>query len=248
MYTASMKTYALSDTDLYLDVSTPQEKEYVLRVRDLPQEQKPREKLLNLGPRALSVSELFAIILGNGTKKEGVLEMANKVVKEYGERVLSSHTDPKYIAKELSIPLVKAMQIVAASELGRRFYDKNAGGLPVLRTAQDAYEYLKDMHNLQKEHVRGIYLNTHHQVIHDEVISIGTVNSNLIHPREVFKPALTHGAAGVLIAHNHPSGIAEASPSDIAVTRQLIEAGAILGITFVDHIIVTKEKFISVTV
>lgn len=248
MTTFATKTYTLADTDLFLDISTPLERQYILRVRDLPKDQKPREKLLTLGPRALTVSELFAVILGNGTKKEGVLEIADKVVKEYGEKVLSSHNDPKQLAEELNIPLVKAMQIVAASELGRRFYDKTAGGLAVIRTPQDAYEYLKDMHNLQKEHVRGIYLNAHHQVIHDEVISIGTVNSNLIHPREVYKPALTHGAAGVLIAHNHPSGIAEASPADIAVTRQLVEAGAILGITFVDHIIVTKDRFISVTI
>ncbi|HRH26099.1 MAG TPA: DNA repair protein RadC [Candidatus Paceibacterota bacterium] len=240
--------YSIKDTDLFLDVSTPREREYVLRVRDLPKEDQPREKLLSTGPGALSVSELLAIVLGSGTKKEGVLEMSEKIVKEYGERVLSRQVNAEEMATELDIPLFKAMQVVAVSELGRRFFDKTAGGMAVLRTPEDAYNYLHDMHNLPKEHVRGIYLNAHHQVIHDEVISIGTVNSNLIHPREVFRPALQYGAAGVILAHNHPSGVMEASISDIEVTNQLIESGKILGITLIDHIIVSGEKFISIDV
>ena len=190
----------------------------------------------------------MAIVLGNGTKKEDVLAMSQKVVREYGDRILSKQLNAEEFAKELDIPLTKAMQIVAVSELGRRFYQKNAGGLSVIRNTQDAYAYLRDMHNLPKEHVRGIYLNTHHQVIHDEVVSIGTVNSNLIHPREVFRPAIQYGAAAVIIAHNHPSGIMKASDSDIEVTKQLVAAGKVLGIHLIDHIIVSADTFISIDV
>jgi len=240
--------YSFRESDLLLDIDTKRQAQYVIKVRDLPSEDKPRERLLRIGPGALSVPELIAIVLGNGTKKEDVLSMSHRVVKEYGEKILSRHIDPKEFAKELDIPLMKAMQIVAVSELGRRFYEKNTGGMAVVRTAQDAYQYLRDMSQLPKEHVRGIYLNTHHQVIHDEIISIGTVNSNLIHPREVFKPALQHGASAVIIAHNHPSGVLVASDSDKEVTRQLIEAGRVLGIHLIDHLIIGKEGFISVDV
>ena len=116
----------------------------------------------------------------------------------------------------------------------------------VVRTAEDVFEHAKDMRGLPKEHLRGIYLNAHYKVIHDEVISIGTVDTNIVHPREVFKPALEYSAAAVILAHNHPSGELEASPADVAVTRQLVEAGRMLGIPLIDHVIVTREGFRSV--
>jgi len=102
------------------------------------------------------------------------------------------------------------------------------------------------MRTLSKEHLRGIYLNAHHKVIHDEVISIGTVNANIIHPREVFKPALEYSAAAVVLVHNHPSGEVGPSDADVDVTKQLIEAGKLLGIALVDHVIVTKDTFQSI--
>ncbi len=242
------KSYVLTDTDLLMDVDNKRQAGYVIKVRDMEESDKPREKLIAGGPGALSVAELMAIVLGTGTKKEEVLEMANRVVKEYGERILSRQVSAEQLATDLDIPIGKASQIVAVGELGRRFFDKTAEGLAVIRTPEDAHHYLRDMHNLPKEHVRGIYLNTHYQVIHDEVISIGTVNSNLVHPREVFRPALQYGAAAVIIAHNHPSGVMKASDSDIATTKQIVEAGKILGIHVIDHIIVSGDKFISVDV
>ena len=104
------------------------------------------------------------------------------------------------------------------------------------------------MQSLPKEHLRGIYLNSHHKIIHDEVISIGTVNSNLIHPREVFKPAIQYGAAAIILAHNHPSGILEPSQADIDITKQLIAVGKIVGINLLDHIIIGKDSFMSIDV
>jgi DNA repair protein RadC len=120
--------------------------------------------------------------------------------------------------------------------------------LAVIRTAADLYDYVKDMHTLPKEQLRGIYLDTHNRVIHQEVISIGTINSNIVHPREVFKPALEYGAAAVVLVHNHPSGISTPSLSDVEITKQLIEAGKIIGIHLLDHVVVTKNGYSSVEV
>lgn len=247
--------YKLKDSDLLMTNDTiddsplnwpAEEHQYVLRIRDLPREEKPREKILSNGPSALSMTELLALILSSGNKKEGVLELSNRIVREYGTNTLLNHTDPKKLSNELDIPLIKAMQIVAIGELGRRLYQKNEKGLTVLRNAKDTYEYLYEMRSLPKEQIRGIYLDTHNRVIHDEVIAIGTVNSNLTHPREVFRPALQYNAAGIILAHNHPSGIAQASHADIEITNQLIKAGKIIGVHVLDHIIVTKDGFSSI--
>jgi DNA repair protein RadC len=146
------------------------------------------------------------------------------------------------MAEELDIPEAKTVQIVACAELGKRFFQKNTEGAAVLRTAKDVADYAYDMQHLTKEHLRGIYLNSHYQVIHDEVISIGTVDTNMVHPREVFRPAVAYGAVAVILVHNHPSGILKPSQADIEVTEHLIQAGKLMGIQVVDHVIVGKGK------
>lgn len=241
--------YVIKDNDLILDGHANEVgKKYILKVRDLPNEDKPREKLQKSDPGALSVKELLAIILNTGTKKEGVLEMVSRISKEYGEKSLSNQKDVRKLSEDLDIPLGKAAQIVAAFELGRRFYDKKENGAAVLRSARDVYEYLADMRSLPKEHLRGIYLNTHHKVIHDEVISIGTINSNIIHPREVFRPAIEHSATAIILAHNHPSGIVAPSKEDIEVTEKIVETGKIMGIDLIDHVIIGRDKFESIKI
>jgi len=240
---AAAKLYTWEENGLILDAK---DKKYVLRIRDLPTEEKPREKLTRYGPAVLSVSELLAIVLSVGTKKEGVLAMANRLVKEYGEKSITNETDPKKLTEALDIPLTKACQIVACFEIGRRFFKTSNGRPTVVRTAKQAYEYVRDMRDLPKEHLRGIYLDNHYRAIHDETISIGSLTSNIVHPREVFKPALEYSAVALILAHNHPSGIAKPSQADIDITNQLIEAGKILGITLLDHLIVTKKRFVSV--
>lgn len=230
--------------DLLLDA---REKTYELKLRDLPAEERPREKLIKHGPAVLSVAELIAIILGVGTKREEVLAMSRRLLKEYGDSAIVNQKDPKKIEDLLGIPLVKACQVVACFELGRRFFKAHDGKKPItVRTASQVYEYLKDMRDLPKEHLRGLYLNNHYQLIHDEVISIGSLTSNIIHPREVFRPALEYSASAVILAHNHPSGVAKPSEADIAITRQIVEAGKILGVNVLDHLIITKSKFESV--
>lgn len=223
-------------------------KRYFLKIRDLLPEEKPREKLIKHGAAVLSTSELLAVVLNTGTKKEGVLEMSNRIIKDYGEGGLMTQKNPTTLSKDLDIPIGKSLQIVAFAELGRRFFAKNNSSLPVIRTAKEVYEYTRDMQNLSKEHLRGLYLNAHYKVIHDEVISIGTVDANIIHPREVFKPAIEHSAVALILVHNHPSGMCEPSVADINVTKQIIEAGKVLGVDLIDHIIVTKENFISIPV
>lgn len=237
--------YTQEDTNLFLDNPL---KEYVLRIADLPVNEKPRERLIEGGPEILTPSELLAIVLNVGTKTEGIMEMANRIVREYGEKSIFAERNPTKVSLDWEIPIVKACQIVACGELGRRFYEKNSAGFKVIRNASDVYEYLKDMQNLPKEHLRGLYLNSHNRIIHDEVISIGTINTNIVHPREVFRPAIEYSAAAVVLAHNHPSGNPSPSTEDVEITEQLIRAGKIIGINVLDHVIITKDTFVSVKV
>lgn len=236
-------SYKISDRNFILNHG----KQYkILAVRDLPDNEKPREKLLQYGVGALSSAELLAIVLGVGTKKEEVFSMANRLLREYGEKGIAYQRDPAIIEKDLKIPSAKACQIVACFELGRRFYQKKPGSLITIRTAKQAFTYLKDMGNLNKEQFRGLYLNSHYQLVHDEVISIGTLNASLVAPREVFHPALEYSAAAIIIAHNHPSGSLKATKADVEITNKLIEAGNIMDIEVLDHIIIGKNKFASI--
>jgi DNA repair protein RadC len=233
--------YILKDKALALDGG------YVLKVRDLPDTDKPRERLLAKGPQELSSNELLAILIGSGTVKEDVLSMSARILKEYGEKSLLTRTDAKALATDLDIPLVKAMQIIAAGELGRRFFKRNGAGVAVIRTVADVFSYCAGMRSLPKEHLRGLYLNSHFQIIHDELLSVGSVDMSVVHPREVFKPALEYSAAAVVLVHNHPSGVTTPSKADITVTKQLKEAGELLCIELVDHVIVTETGFESVS-
>lgn len=235
MQLATQVFYRVSDNDVMLD-----DAEYELRVKDLPSEERPREKMLQQGAGVLSQAELVAVLWGVGTRKEDVLTMAQRTLQEYGERAILTARKPSELAETLSIPLNKACQLVAAFELGRRAYATGRTGRPIeVRTPRQAYYYFRDMGLNSKEQLRGIYLGSRHQVVHDEIISIGSLTSNIVHPREVFQPAVERGAVAVIIAHNHPSGSLEPSQADVEVTRQLIAAGQILGIDLLDHLIIT---------
>ncbi len=219
---------------------------YHLKIRDLADEEKPREKMLKYGVSVLTSPELLAVMLSNGTKKEGILEMSERLIKEYGEGGVMSENNPTELSKKFDIPIVKSMQIIACAELGRRFFQKKDASVPMVRTAREVFEYVHDMRTLSKEHLRGLYLNAHYKVIHDEVISIGTVDGNMIHPREVFKPALEYSAVALILVHNHPSGSLDPSKADIEVTNQIIEAGKLLGVSLIDHVIVNRNSFFSI--
>ncbi len=236
--------YVIPDTAIILD-RAPQH-EYPLLLRDLPTEEKPREKLLLRGPEALTPRELLAVILHTGTTKEDVVEMSGRILRGYGETNVLSERDPRKLAAELDIPLIKACAIVAVGELGRRTYDQDASHFVTIKNAKDVYDYLTDMRNLPKEYLRALFLNAHNRVIRNEVISIGTVSSNIIHPREVFRSGIEANAVAVVLAHNHPSGEATPSAEDVAVTDKLIEAGKIIGIRVLDHVIIANGSYASV--
>jgi DNA repair protein RadC len=218
----------------------------IKKIRDMAEGEKPREKMILDGVGSLSLAELLAVVLGVGTKKEEVFSMASRLLREYGEKAITTQKDPSNIAKDLNIPETKACQIVACFELGRRLFQKKPGGLITIRNAKQAYTHLKEMENLKKEQFRGLYLNNHYQLVHDEVISIGTIDASLVHAREVFRPALEYGATAIIIAHNHPSGLTKASRADTEITDNLLAAGNILGIELLDHLIIGKNKFLSI--
>lgn len=241
MITKAPTRYKLNDNDLIMQEPSAQ---YPLRFRDIPDEDKPREKLLKAGIKNLSMAELMAVVLGVGTSKEDVLAMAKRITKEYGEKALTNELNPETLATALEIPLTKACQVVASLEMGRRYFAKQPGAVYV-RQSKQAYEYLKDMGTMRKEQLRGLYLNSRYQVIHEEVISIGSLTANIVHPREVFQPAVEHGAIAIILAHNHPSGRINPTRADLEITQQLVQAGEILGIDIVDHLIITATRHVS---
>lgn len=236
-------SYAFSDTDLIMGEGDAHYQ--ITRVRDMSDMDKPREKMLAFGPGNLTHAELVAVLLGVGTRKEEVMAMASRVIREYGERAIVSEKNPQRLSDTLGIPISKACQIVASFELGRRAYQNKAGKPLYVRTASQAYEHLKSMGDLQKEQLRGLYLNSRYQVVHEEIISIGSLTANIVHPREVFQPAIEYGAVAVIVAHNHPSGIVEPTGDDIIATKQLVSAGKVLGIDLLDHLIITASTYIS---
>jgi DNA repair protein RadC len=234
--------YILHDSDLVMGEN---DVPYVLRVRDLADQDKPREKLQKYGPSELSMAEIVAILLSVGTRREDVLQMAHRILKEYGERAMVYETNPRHLSETIDIPYTKACQLIAGFELGRRFY-QNRGGKPVVvRTARQAFEHLKSMGSLQKEQLRALYLGSRYQLVHEEDESMGSLTANIVHPREVFQPAITYGAVAVIIAHNHPSGSLEPTEADAEVTYQLIEGGKLLGIELLDHLIIAEDSYLS---
>lgn len=238
------KTYPMSDHDLlFVDRS---EATYVLKLRDMPDEQRPRERMLELGPAALSMSELLAILWGVGSRREDALAMARRTLKEYGDKAIGNELDPRRLSQTADIPLNKACQLVASFELGRRFYATRSGRPVQVRNAKQAYQYVKNIGPSQKEQLRGLYLNSRYQLVHDEIISVGSLTANIVHPREVFQPALENSAVAIILAHNHPSGRLEPSMADINITEQLLAAAEILGIELLDHLIVGQNNFVSV--
>lgn len=240
--------YKIKDNNLILIDSIKEDKikKYSIpSVKDLPSEEKPREKLLKKGVESLNVAELLAIVLGVGTKKEELMAMSTRLIREYGSKGIVYQKNPEKITEELEIPISKSCQIVACFELGRRFYEKKAGSNVSIRNAKQAFEHLKDMGSLKKEQFRGLYLNTHYQLIHEEVISIGTIDSTIVSPREVFRPAIEHSAAAIILAHNHPSGVLKISKNDAEITNKLIEAGKLLNIEVLDHLIINSKKYLS---
>ena len=206
--------------------------------------EKPRERLLEYGVGSLSDSELLAIIIGKGTRKEGVISLANKLLREHNLETISKMSTQELINIQ-GIGLAKASQIRASFEINKRLRQEQQQK-NTITNAQDVYEQCKETIGQQdKEHFMILHLDTKNKVLKEEIIAIGTLNGALIHPREVFRSAIKEGANSIILVHNHPSGDPTPSQEDKEVTKLLQKAGKILNIKVLDHVIIGNKKWFS---
>lgn len=197
------------------------------KIKDLPKIDRPREKLERYGPEKLSNSELLAILLGSGSKGINVVELANKILKKFSGGGISK-ANVVELKNTFGLGSAKACEIVACFELGRRLLQNKQAAL--LLSPKDVWEELKDIRDNKKEHFVIFFLDVRNQEIKREIISIGSLNANLVHPREVFEPAIRYSSAQIIVAHNHPSGDPTPSQEDLEITKKLADAGKLLGI------------------
>ncbi len=211
-------------------------------MRDLPRVERPREKMMRYGPDKLSDEELLALILRTGTRAAGVLELAGGLLRKFGYKDIAG-AGFGALRGAAGLGPARACEIMAVFELGRRFLGGKKNGIYL--KPRDIWEELRDIREQKKEHFVVFYLDTRNQEIKRDIVSIGTLNYNLVHPREVFEPAVKNLAASIIVAHNHPSGCLEPSDEDLALTRRLVHAGKLLGIELLDHVIVARGGFCS---
>ena len=210
-------------------------------IKSLPTHLRPREKLLERGSANLTDRELLAILLRTGRAGQSALDIASNILRKHKLTKLLDITLDQ-LKKIKGISTGKATTILAAFELTRRATQSFDNTLPILSSPQDSLDQLTSLRNKKKEHFVSLYLNARNQLIHKETISIGTLTASLVHPREVFAPALIHNAASIIVAHNHPSGDIEPSVEDRAVKVKLHKAGLLLGIELIDHLILTSTS------
>lgn len=205
------------------------------RIKDLPEFERPREKLRARGAQALSDAELLAVLIHTGTRGKSAVELAAAVLREAGPNL--GRWGLAELTRFAGVGEAKACQILAALELARRHFQRGPGRIA---TPADALPYFAAIRDRKQEHFMTLTLNGAHEVIEARVVTVGLLTSSPVHPREVFADAIADRAAAVICAHNHPSGNLEPSADDLALTRQLVEAGKILGIDVLDHLILTK--------
>lgn len=216
-----------------------------MKLKEVAAVDRPREKLEKYGVNRLESNELMAILIRTGIKGKNVVELSKQILKII-QQIGVDNIALGDLVKIKGLGKTKAGQILASVELGRRLLQNKKSELVL--SAQNVWERMEDLRDSKKEHLVVFFLDTQNQIIKREIISIGTLNESLIHPREVFEPAIRFSTAQIIIAHNHPSGNLTPSSEDTAVTKRLIEAGDLLGIKILDHVIVTREGFGSVKV
>jgi DNA repair protein RadC len=219
-------------------------KEYSFTVRDLPKQERPRERLQKFGPEALSAQELLALVIGRGIPKKSVINIAQELLSRFGNIKAIGQATIEELSQIKGIGLAKAAQIKACFELGRREdLEPELKNFDIKEPETVVKAVRASIKDKAKEHFKLILLNPRNKIIGISTISVGTLNASLVHPREVFKDAIMHSAASVVLAHNHPSGDPEPSEDDIKITKTLVDSGKILGIEVLDHIIIGKESF-----
>ena len=216
-------------------------------IHDLPLSERPRERLLKLGAEALSTAEVLALILGRGSKDESVILTTQKLLSKFGNLKNIAAASVEELTELKGIGTAKAAQIKAAFELSKRLessFDSNKK--TTVKSPEDVIKAVKNLlKGKKKEHFLILSLDTRNHLINTKTISIGSLDSSIAHPREVFKDAIASSAASVIIVHNHPSGDSQPSEDDIKLTKRLVEAGEILGIEVLDHIIICDTEYLS---
>lgn len=214
-----------------------------MKIKEIQTHDRPQERLYKKGAESLSDAELLAILLRQGTRNKNAIELAQEILKNYS---LTKLPKAQELIKIKGIGKAKAAKIESCTELSKRINSYTEKQQPKITQAQDIVNLLKShLQHKTQEHTIGIYLNTQQRIITQKTISIGTLNASLIHPRDIFKPAITNAAAGIILIHNHPSGDATPSKEDIEITKQLIQAANLLDIDFLDHIIIAKKNYTS---
>ena len=215
-----------------------------MKIKDLPEQNRPRERFIKHGPEALSDSELFAIILRTGSPDENVIDMSNRLIKEYGLNNLFN-CSIKELQKIKGIGPSKAMQLLAMAELGKRF-SQSKNPINKISRAQDVFDlYHERLKNKTQEEFYILMLNSKNNIIKEQLIYKGTLDAAIIEPREIFKEALKNSAAKIILIHNHPSGDSKPSDEDVEVTRKINNLGKDLNINLLDHIIIGNGNYFS---
>ena len=220
--------------------------EYHPTIKDLPTTERPRERLEHHGPEALSNTELLAITLRTGVGGQNVLELSNSLLAQHGGLVGLARASFTELRATKGIGPVKVAQLKAALELGRRLLVTAPQARPQVRSPADAANLLMgEMGLLEQEHLRTLLLDTKNHVLGSPTIYVGSVNTSLIRVAEVFREAIRANCAGIIVAHNHPSGDPTPSPEDVAVTEQIVAAGKLLDIEVVDHLVIGHQRYVS---
>lgn len=216
-------------------------------VHDLPLSERPRERLLKHGVAALSQQELLALILGSGTKGESVMITAQALLSEFRTIKNLAAASVEEMTRVKGIGIAKATQIKAALELSRRLEEQDDPGPKIaVKSPEEVIKAVKNqLKGKKKEHFYVLSLNTRNQLIESEEVSKGSLDSSIVHPREVFQKAISNSAASVIFVHNHPSGDPTPSNDDIQLTKRLIEVGELMGIEVLDHIVVCDHAHLS---
>ena len=218
---------------------------HAVGIKELPEDMRPREKLAKFGEGRLDDHELIAIILGMGTTKINALDLARQIMIKYRTLRRLKEASLEELMSERGIGMAKAVSIKAAIELGRRLA-LSQESKPVITSPEDVKTLvMEDMRYLDREHFKVIYLDRKGGIIVSEDISVGGLHSSMAHPREVFKNAVKRSAASIILVHNHPSGDPHPSNEDMETTRRLVEAGQIVGIEVLDHVIIGDNKYCS---